>query len=285
MKKIIIIMLSLLLITGCFGNNKEVSKTAYTTYYPIEYATNFLYSKFAKVKSIYPNGVNPESYELTDKQKAIYSKADAFIYAGVSSEVKLAADFINTNENINIIDSTKGVTFTNDISELWLDPSNYLMIARNIKSTLIDYTDSVYDETKIEKAYTDLKVKISEIDVELTMMGKNASRNKIFVTDNSLNFLSKYNLNVISVDKNNESNNKAYNDVRTLINKGDIKYAYTIKGKTLDSEISTFIENNKLEIVEIDPMYTLSEEQRKDGYDYISIMNDNITKLKTELFR
>lgn len=285
MKKIIIIMLSLLLITGCFGNNEEVSKTAYTTYYPIEYATNFLYSKFAKVKSIYPNGVNPESYELTDKQKAIYSKADAFIYAGVSSEVKLAADFINTNENINIIDSTKGVTFTNDISELWLDPSNYLMIARNIKSTLIDYTDSVYDETKIEKAYTDLKVKISEIDVELTMMGKNASRNKIFVTDNSLNFLSKYNLNVISVDKNNESNNKAYNDVRTLINKGDIKYAYTIKGKTLDSEISTFIENNKLEIVEIDPMYTLSEEQRKDGYDYISIMNDNITKLKTELFR
>lgn len=278
-------MLSLLLITGCFGNNEEVSKTAYTTYYPIEYATNFLYSKFAKVKSIYPNGVNPESYELTDKQKAIYSKADAFIYAGVSSEVKLAADFINTNENINIIDSTKGVTFTNDISELWLDPSNYLMIARNIKSTLIDYTDSVYDETKIEKAYTDLKVKISEIDVELTMMGKNASRNKIFVTDNSLNFLSKYNLNVISVDKNNESNNKAYNDVRTLINKGDIKYAYTIKGKTLDSEISTFIENNKLEIVEIDPMYTLSEEQRKDGYDYISIMNDNITKLKTELFR
>lgn len=285
MKKIIIIMLSLLLITGCFGNNEEVSKTAYTTYYPIEYATNFLYSKFAKVKSIYPNGVNPESYELTDKQKAIYSKADAFIYAGVSSEVKLAADFINTNENINIIDSTKGVTFTNDISELWLDPSNYLMIARNIKSTLIDYTDSVYDENKIEKAYTDLKVKISEIDVELTMMGKNASRNNIFVTDNSLNFLSKYNLNVISVDKNNESNNKAYNDVRTLINKGDIKYAYTIKGKTLDSEISTFIENNKLEIVEIDPMYTLSEEQRKDGYDYISIMNDNITKLKTELFR
>lgn len=278
-------MLSLLLITGCFGNNKEVSKTAYTTYYPIEYATNFLYSKFAKVKSIYPNGVNPESYELTDKQKTIYSKADAFIYAGVSNEVKLAADFINTNENINIIDSTKGVTFTNDISELWLDPSNYLMIARNIKSTLIDYTESVYDETKIEKAYTDLKVKISEIDVELTMMGKNASRNNIFVTDNSLSFLSKYNLNVISVDKNNESNNKAYNDVRTLINKGDIKYAYTIKGKTLDSEISTFIENNKLEIVEIDPMYTLSEEQRKDGYDYISIMNDNITKLKTELFR
>lgn len=285
MKKIIIIMLSLLLITGCFGNNEEVSKTAYTTYYPIEYATNFLYSKFAKVKSIYPNGVNPESYELTDKQKAIYSKADAFIYAGVSNEVKLAADFINTNENINIIDSTKGVTFANDISELWLDPSNYLMIARNIKSTLIDYTESVYDETKIEKAYTDLKVKISEIDVELTMMGKNASRNNIFVTDNSLSFLSKYNLNVISVDKNNESNNKAYNDVRALINKGDIKYAYTIKGKTLDSEISTFIENNKLEIVEIDPMYTLSEEQRKDGYDYISIMNDNITKLKTELFR
>ena len=45
------------------------------------------------------------------------------------------------------------------------------------------------------------------------------------------------------------------------------------------------IKNNNLEIVEIDPMYTLSEEQRKDGHDYISIMNDNITKFKTKLNR
>lgn len=285
MKKVLIILLSLVLLTGCFGTNEETTKIAYTTYYPLEYVTTYLYGKFATVKSIYPNGTDPASYELTDKQKTIYAKACAFIYAGVSSEVKLAADFINSNPSINIVDGTKGVSFTDDISELWLDPSNYLMIARNIKSTLIDYTSSLYDEEKISNLYNELKVGISEIDVELTMMGKNASRNNIFVTDNVFNFLKKYNINVISVDSKNESNTRSYNEAKTLISKGDIKYAFTIKGKTLDSEIETFIKNNNLEIVEIDPMYTLSEEQRKDGHDYISIMNDNITKFKTELFR
>jgi len=37
--------------------------------------------------------------------------------------------------------------------------------------------------------------------------------------------------------------------------------------------------------LEIDPMYTLSDEARKNSKDYLTIMNENITKLKTELFR
>lgn len=159
MKKIIVLLLSLLLITGC--QNEEVStKTAYATYYPLEYATNYMYSSFAKVKSIYPNGIDTKSYELTEKQKGIYSNGVTFIYAGVTDEVKLAAEFLNANSNLNIIDGTKGLSFSNDVCELWLDPSNYLMIARNIKSTLIDYTSNVYDEEKIDKLYNELKLRL-----------------------------------------------------------------------------------------------------------------------------
>lgn len=284
MKKIIIILLSLVILTGC--EQKEVqTKTAYATYYPLEYATNYMYSSFAKVKSIYPNGVDTTNYELTDKQKGIYAMGDTFIYAGVTDEVKLAAEFLNTNQDLNIIDGTKGLNYSNNVSELWLDPSNYLMIARNIKSTLIDYTNNVYDEEKIDKLYDELKIKISEIDVELTMMGKNASRKNILVTDNVFNFLSKYNINVISIDENNESNTKSLSEAKKLINSKDIQYIFTLKGKELPAEIETFIKNYNLEKLEIDPMYTLTDDLRKEGHDYISVMMDNITKLKTELFR
>lgn len=284
MKKIIIILLSLVILTGC--EQKEVqTKTAYATYYPLEYATNYMYSSFAKVKSIYPNGVDTTNYELTDKQKGIYAMGDTFIYAGVTDEVKLAAEFLNTNQDLNIIDGTKGLNYSNNVSELWLDPSNYLMIARNIKSTLIDYTNNVYDEEKIDKLYDELKIKISEIDVELTMMGKNASRKNILVTDNVFNFLSKYNINVISIDENNESNTKSLSEAKKLINSKDIQYVFTLKGKELPAETETFIKNYNLEKLEIDPMYTLTDDLRKEGHDYISVMMDNITKLKTELFR
>ncbi len=281
MKKIIVLLMSLFLLTGCLEEEK-LDKIAYTTYYPLEFATNYMYKDFATVKSIYPNGIDTSKYTLTDKQKSIYASSDMFVYAGVTDEVKLAAEFLNTNQNISIIDGTKGLSYSSEVCELWLDPSNYLMIARNIKSTLIDYANNVYDEEKIDKLYDELKIKISEIDVDLTMMGKNASKKNILVTNDSFNFLSKYNINVISIK---EGDTKSINDAKKLINSGEIKYAYVLRGNTLSEEIETFIKNYNLEKIEIDSMYTITDEDKNNGNNYLSIMTENINKFKTELFR
>lgn len=281
MKKVIVLLMSLFLLTGCLEEEK-LDKIAYTTYYPLEFATNYMYKDFATVKSIYPNGIDTSKYTLTDKQKSIYAASDMFVYAGVTDEVKLAAEFLNTNQNISIIDGTKGLSYSSEVCELWLDPSNYLMIARNIKSTLIDYANNVYDEEKIDKLYDELKIKISEIDVDLTMMGKNASKKNILVTNDSFNFLSKYNINVISIK---EGDTKSINDAKKLINSGEIKYAYVLRENTLSQEIETFIKNYNLEKIEIDSMYTITDEDKNNGNDYLSIMTENINKFKTELFR
>ena len=281
MKKVIVLLMSLFLLTGCLEEEK-LDKIAYTTYYPLEFATNYMYKDFATVKSIYPNGIDTSKYTLTDKQKSIYAASDMFVYAGVTDEVKLAAEFLNTNQNISIIDGTKGLSYSSEVCELWLDPSNYLMIARNIKSTLIDYANNVYDEEKIDKLYDELKIKISEIDVDLTMMGKNASKKNILVTNDSFNFLSKYNINVISIK---EGDTKSINEAKKLINSGEIKYAYVLRGNTLSEEIETFIKNYNLEKIEIDSMYTITDEDKNNGNDYLSIMTENINKFKTELFR
>ena len=284
MKKLIIIVTSLFLLTGCFGKDSKDVKT-YTTLYPIEFATKFMYSEFSEISNIYPSGADIYNYELTEKQKDIYSNGDIFIYAGVTDEVNLAVRFLNTNSHLKIIDATKGVNFNVSIEELWLDPSNYLMIARNIKSTLKDYEKNIYNQNKIEKLYNELKIKVSELDVDLTMMGKNATRKNILVIDDTFNFLTKYNLTVISLDSNNDNITKSYNDAKKLITSGDIKYVYTMRGKPISEDIEKFIADNKLEKIEIDTMYTLTDEQRKNGTDYLNIMNDNINKLKTELFR
>ncbi len=281
MKKVIVLLMSLFLLTGCLEEEK-LDKIAYTTYYPLEFATNYMYKDFATVKSIYPNGIDTSKYTLTDKQKSIYASSDMFVYAGVTDEVKLAAEFLNTNQNISIIDGTKGLSYSSEVCELWLDPSNYLMIARNIKSTLIDYANNVYDEEKIDKLYDELKIKISEIDVDLTMMGKNASKKNILVTNDSFSFLSKYNINVISIK---EGDTKSINEAKKLINSGEIKYAYVLRGNTLSQEIETFIKNYNLEKIEIDSMYTITDEDKNNGNDYLSIMTENINKFKTELFR
>ena len=244
-----------------------------------------MYKDYSAISSIYPSGADTETYTLTDKQKDIYSNGDLFVYAGVTNEVDLAVRFLNTNSELRIIDATKGLNYNIGVQELWLDPSNYLMIARNIKSTLLDYEKNVYNQNKIQELYDDLKIKISEIDVDLTMMGKNAARNVLLVTDDSFNFLSKYNLEIISLDSDNKNLTKAYNDARKYIAEGKINYIFTMGEETLSDELENFISSYELEKLVIDPMYTLSDEQRRDNIDYLQIMESNISKFKTELFR
>lgn len=285
MKKIFIGLICLLLIVGCDFTKSEGDANIYTTYYPTGYFTEYLYGKYSTVQSIYPSEVDTNTYKLTDKQKKLYSKADIFIYTGVDKEEDLAVDLLNINEDLRIGDASKRIPYKKDISETWLNPTSALMMARLIKTYITDYEDNLYNKNYVEKMYEELKIDISNLDVELTLMGKNASRNTILVSDDTLNFLSKYNIKVLSVDKDGNDYTKNLNEAKVLINTGDIKYIFKTTGSELNEEVTNIINNYKLEELEIKTMYTLTEEERKNNEDYLSIMEDNITKLKTELFR
>ena len=285
MKKIVLLILMSLALTGCFeGTNFSDNKT-YVTIYPIEYIADYLYSDYSEIKSIYPNGINIEEYSLTEKQKNNYSKGNKFIYNGISDEVDLAVDFLNKNKNLEIIDTMKNMNYKYGLEELWLDPSHYLMMARNVKESLIDYENNVYTKEKIEENYKELKIAISEIDVDLTMIGKNASYHNIIVANEVLSFLSKYNINVVSLDTENSNYEKNYKTALTLASDEDISYLYKLKGYELTDSLNSLVNTYDLEVIEIDDMVNLTEEQRKNSETYITIMNDNIDKLKRELLK
>ena len=48
----------------------------YTTIYPINYITTYLYSDYSEISSIYPKDSDPATYKLNDAQYNNYSKAD-----------------------------------------------------------------------------------------------------------------------------------------------------------------------------------------------------------------
>ena len=76
MKKKLFTSLGLILvlfsITGCFKRDDLEDVTIYTTVYPIEYLTKRLYGYNSEVVSIYPNGVDVNTYELSEKQVKNY---------------------------------------------------------------------------------------------------------------------------------------------------------------------------------------------------------------------
>ncbi len=288
MKKyiLIIILLSLsFLLTGCFEKDDFSDDYTYTTTYPIEYATKMIYGDYSNVVSVYPDGVEINDYTFTDKLLKNYSTGKKFVYDGLSDENLIARDLLNLNNNIEIIDAMKGMSYTSNIAELWLDPSNFLMICRNIKSTLIDYEENVYTKEKIESNYETLKENISILDVDIYNLSKNGSYKTILVTNNVFNYLTKYSIDVISLDPTNEGVDKSLSDAKKLINSGDIKYIYLLKGDKTSDSMNTFINDYKLTKIEIDPFTTITDEQRLNGDTYISLMNKIIDELKKELFK
>ena len=286
MKKKLIILFCLLFLTcGCdFLNDDFSDKKVYTTFYPVEYATTMMYSDYGKVSSVYPNGAD-QKYEITDKKKNNYSKGEIFVYSGVANEATLARDLLNLNNKIKLIDATKGMQTNQRLANVWLDPSNFLMLCSNIKSSLIDYNENVYVKENIEEKYKQLNEKISELDVRLYDIGKNGNYDTILTTNDVLNHLTKYNINVISLDKDNTQIDKAYAEAKKLISSKKIQYIYYLEGDEFNTQQEKLISDNSLIKIEINDIYSLTDEERNNGETYLTIMNSIIDNYKKELYK
>ena len=284
MKKLLGLLLLCFLLVGCDFVDDFSDRYLYTTSYPIEYAADVLYGEYATVASAYPNGAN-ETYEVTDKKKEKYATAETFIYSGISGEASLARDILNKNSKLKLIDATKGIKSTDSFTSVWLNPSNYLMLCSNIKSSLIDYTDNIYVKDAIEENYKKLNEQVSELDVELYDIGKNGNYNTLLATSDVFNYLSKYNINVIAINSDNEQIDKSYSDAKKLIADKKIQYIYILSGQTLDENQEKLIAENNLIKVEINDLFTLTDEERTAGSNYISLMKETIENYKKELYK
>ena len=285
MKKILLIisLIFILITSGCIKRDNLEDITIYTTIYPVQYVTERLYGYNSEVLSIYPDGVNPKKYTLTKKQIKDYSKSAIFVYNGLSDEKNIARDFINNNKNIKIIDVSQGININNDVEELWLNPTDYLMLTQNIKNSLKEYISNKYIKEEIDKNYQKVKIDISEIDAELKRIAENAISNTIVISNNSLKFLEKYGFNIISLDEDTVDKSTV-SKVKNLMNNGSINYIITLDNETTSDTVKNLISTGKVKEATIKTIATLTDEQRKNKDTYMTIMNENVELIKQECY-
>jgi zinc transport system substrate-binding protein len=285
MKKIkLLIMgtLALILLTGCFKRDTMDNITIYTTTYPIQYLVESMYGYNSEVDTIYPNGININEYELTKKQLTAYSKADLFVYNGLDREKNIAASLTNMNNNIKLIDSSKGISINDDENELWYSPSNYLMIAQNIKDSLLNYVSSTIVKQEIETNYNAIKLIISEYDADLKTIADNASNKTLIVGNNIFKFLEKYGFNVIVINED-EVSTSDYNKAKRYIENSTNKYVYVLSTDEDDANVNTFVSLGATKI-SINSMSNLTDTQVSNNDDYESMMDTFLEEIKKEAY-
>lgn len=284
--KIFLIIIMIFSLTGCFKKDNFENINIYTSVYPIEYIVNYLYGDYSEIQSIYPDGVDTKKYELTNKQIKDYSNTNLYVFNGLSEkETEYVSSMFKYNKNLKIIDATQTMEYNYYEEELWNDPSNFLMLALNIKNGILEYTTNHTLNKSIEENYQNLKIEISKIDANLKLMYENSSNKTLVVDSNIYSFLSKYGFDVLSLEENEELTDKTIYDVKNKIKNGEVKYIYTTNKNNLNNTVKEIIRETNVDIIELKTLTNLTDEERSSKEDYISLLNDNIDLLKNELYK
>lgn len=280
-----ILLISILMVTGCFKRDNLEGIEIITTTYPIEFATNYLYGEHSIVNSIYPDGTDTFTYKLSEKQLNDYSKKKLFIYNRATNDKDIAVEFLKRNANMLIIDATYGMEITYGEEELWLNPSNLLMMTQNIRNGLQEYMTNSYLEKEIDKKYEEIKVTLSELDANLKLTAENASRKKIVVNSDSLKYLEKYGFEVISLDNTNEAvSDKTISSTIDSITNGEVKHIFLLENNDNSDAVKQVIDKTNVETYTFRRLDNIKEEDRDENNDYFTIMNSNIELLRNELY-
>lgn len=283
--KYLLIITIVLLITGCkFKSDSMEDIEIYTTTYPLNYLTQYLYGEYAKVYSIYPTGIDIDTYKLSQRKIKEYANSDLLVFNSLDTDRDYAVKMINKNKNLKVIDSSVGMNYNNSIEEIWLDPSNYLMMAKNIKEGLSEYITNPYLIEKIENKYNDLEYDVSKIDANLKETINNSSYTTIVTDNNLMKYLEKYGLKIISLEETDELSENTITEVEDLIDKKQIKYIYSTNKET-NNTVKKIIENKKIELVTINTMRSVDGGITNSNDNYLTIMNNNTDLLKKELYK
>ena len=273
----------ILTVTGCKKDNMEDIDIAVTNY-PTEYILTELYGKHANIKSVYPDGVIVDNYKISKKRKNDISKQELFVYTGlVDRENKLAVELLDLNNNLKIIDTSYILEIENSEEELWLNPSYLLMMAKNIEMGLDEYISNSYLKKEIKSNYEKLKVTLSELDADYRVNIENGKNKTIVVNNKNLKFLEKLGLSVIVLD--DKVNEKTISDVEYLIKNGQISYIFKLKDEKNSTIVDQLIEKYQdVKINELNKINNLTDKEREDKENYISLMKKNLELIKQEIY-
>lgn len=266
-------------LSGCFKEDTLNNDNVYTTIYPIKYLTDVLYGNTKTISSIYPNGANVSTYELTKKQKEVYSSGALFIYNGITTEKELAREFLKANKKILLIDASYSLKYDTDIEELWLSPNNYLMLAKNIKNNLIEYTTSKVTKESIENNFNELEERLSYMDADLRSIASQAVNegNSLIITSSSkLNFLKKYGFEILNLDNNSINENTLKSNFKNE-NYKDIYLCSTDPKTDLIKDLET---NYGANVITVNTMETLTDNEVANKENYETIMNNFIENIR-----
>lgn len=257
-----------------------------TSFYPLAYLAEKISGDHGFVTNITPPGTEPHDFEPTPKEVAKIYQSALFVFNGGGIDTwaeKLHAD-LQTKEVLTIKMDNELVLSAKSDPHFWLDPTIMSQQADIILASLIKI-DSRHTE-EYNKNWNKLKNDLAELDREYQSGLANCELREIVTSHDAFGYLaSRYNFSVfhiLGISPEDDPSPKKIAEIADLARSKNIKYIFfeTIASPKLSQTIANEIGASTLVL---DPIEGLLEQDLKNNQDYISIMKNNLTNLKTAM--
>lgn len=295
---------------------KESQKTiqVFASFYPYYDFAREIGGEHVKITTIVPSGTEPHSFEPSPKTIADLERADIFIYNGLDMEPWVEKVLVLLEgQDIKVIDASKSVevlTLGEERHEedhhhegddhdhedeeehkhglydphIWVDPVNVIQISEVIKEAFVDMDPDhqpIYEEN-----YNRLKAELEKLNDQFIEELKGATNRKIIVSHSAFGYLAKrYGIEEIAVagiSPNAEPSPKRLAELTKLAKEHNIKYIF-FEALANVKTAEVLANEAGLQVLTLYNIEGLTEEQKKNGDHYISIMYQNLETLKKAL--
>lgn len=307
MKRIFVLIIVIMLVfsfTGCGSNTANIGEkngmTIYTSFYPMYFLASEIAGDKAKIITLVPAGVEPHDWEPKPRTVAELQKADMFIYNGAGMETWLEG-IMETLEksDIRLVDASKDIELlssdkngehegeeTNNKYDphVWVSPAKYKQQAENVYDELckLDADNKDYYTANYEKLVKEL----DKLDSDYRQATA-GFKSKVFVVSHSaFGYLaSEYGLTQLAirgVTPEAEPSPAKLAELVEICRKNNVKYIFfeNLVSPKLSQALADEV---GAEVLILNAGHGITEEEIKQGENYITIMYENLENLKKAL--
>lgn len=293
MKKVVIttlLIIALVLnLTACSSKTSEASKPlVYASFYPIYDLTSKIAGDKVVVKNIIPFNVSPHGWEPSAKEMAKITKANAILYLGMTMEEPWINKVKASAPNTQFYEVSKGIEPIKKGNTInphpWLSPKEALIIIKNINEALLKIDPSNKDY--FEKNYQNLKAQLENLDKQYSDELSKARLKTFVVFHSAFAYVARdYELNqesLVGMSDEAEPSPARMSELVDLIKKESIKYVFA-ESLSAAKPMEAIAQESGATLLKLNTIGTLSQEDIDRKADFLSLMKDNLGKLKKAL--
>ena len=283
MKKssLLITLVTLLPLVGC--GQSDNSNTIYTSFYPIYDLTKRIVGDKFEVKNLTPVGTEPHDYEPKASEVAGMSDSKALFLNGLGLEHWKDELPENLSKKTYVVTEGIETLSIDNVTDphVWLSPKNAIKEMSNILSTLkeLDVANYSYYEDNYNKAVTEFNA----LDAEFKTTIDGLSNKYLVVSHAAFGYLcNEYGLTQIYVRGLEPDDEPTSKELEAIIEQVNTYNITTIFYEELVSpEISKKIaDETGVKTDTLNPMEGLEQEELDAGENYLTVMRDNLAKIK-----